>query len=265
MKKSISNSLLLLSGIIILASCHSKKQLVKRQADSSAVRTDNAASAVKNKINAIKSKQVSFTTFSGKAKTKLNVNGNSNDVTMNIRIQKNQKIWVSITAVIGIEVARALITPDSILVINKLQSVYIKKPFSYIYTYASRQVNYKTVESLLVGNAIPELLNENGKLEPSNGNVVIDGQLQDLLYKLIIGPDLKVTSTDLSNQSAGQSLHIDNSAFVQADGRVIPSEIAFSSTVKNKTIQADLKYSKTEFDQPLDFPFSIPSRFSQVN
>jgi hypothetical protein len=250
-----------------MAGCHAKKKLVTRTAaDTPAVaHTDNTASMTRKKIAAIRAKQVNFNTFSGKAKTKLNINGNTNDVTLNIRIQKDQKIWVSITAIAGIEVARAMITPDSILVMNRLQSVYIKKPFSYIYTYASRQVNYKTVESLLVGNAIPETLNHNTTLEPSNGNTLLKGKLDDLIYQLMVGPDLKVSSTSLNNQEATQSLQINYGNFIQATNRVIPSQISFTSKVKDKNIQADLNYSKADFDLPLEFPFSVPKRFSLVD
>ena len=268
MKRNISNSLLLLCTVILLAGCHAKKQLVTRAAvDTPKVLTtaDNTATMAKLKLAAIRSKQVSFTTFSGKAKSKLNIDGNSNDVTLNIRILKNQKIWVSITAIIGIEVARAMITPDSIIVINKLQGVYMKKPFSYVYNYASRQVNYRTVESLLVGNAIPELLSDSAILTPANGNVVISGNLQELLYRLMIGPDLKVSSTNLNNDAAHQSLQIDYSNFIQATNRVVPSHISFLSKVGSKNIQAELNYSRADFDQTLDFPFSIPSRYKQEN
>ena len=92
-------------------------------------------------MDAIKAGQLNFNTFSGKAKTKLDINGSSNDVTLNIRIQKGQKIWVSVTAIAGIEVARALITPDSILVINKLQGLYLRKPLAiFIRMQADRSI-----------------------------------------------------------------------------------------------------------------------------
>ena len=214
------------------------------------------------KIAAIRARQTTFNTFSGKAGTKLDINGNSNNVTLNIRIQNGKKIWVSITAIAGIEVARALITPDSLLVINKLQSVYIRKPFSYIYKFTGKSVNYGTVESLLIGNAIPELLNENADFETVTGNTVLNGTMNDIVYKLILGPDLKATQTNLNNQAAGQSLQVVNAAFVQAGNKVMPSQIDISSAVKNKKVQLVLHYSKTEFDQPLEFPFNIPSRYT---
>ncbi len=237
--------------------------VVKRPtADSAAVVKTNDLAA---RVAAIRSKQVSFNTFSGKAKAKLVVNGNDNDVTLNIRINRDQKIWISITAIAGIEVARAQITPDSLLVVNRLQSVYLKKPFSYIYGYASKQVNFKTVQSLLVGNAIGELVNENATYTPEGNNTAVTGNLQGLLYKLLLGADLKVTQTNLSNNAGRQSLQVANNVFIQATNRVIPSQIDILSTAGNNKIQANLRYTKADFDLPLEYPFSIPKSYEPAN
>ncbi|GAB2696546.1 hypothetical protein GCM10027037_20570 [Mucilaginibacter koreensis] len=265
MRRNIWNKLLLIAVLAVLASCKARKQAVV--INKPKVAEKPAANPMIAKLAAIRANQIDFNTFSGKAKTKLDINGKSNDVTLNIRIQKNQRIWVSITALLGVEVARALITPDSIQVINRLQSIYLKKPFSYIYNYAGRQVNYKTVESLLIGNAIPELVNDaNVQLQTgTNGNTVLSGNLQSLIYQLTLNQGYRVTQTNLSNQAAGQSLQVANSEFVQADGKVVPSQINIKSEVKNNNIQADLRYSRTEFNQVLEYPFSIPSRFSPAD
>jgi len=251
--------LLIVCCLLVMVSCKARKQvLVARNADSSAKPVDNKLSS---KLNAIREKQVNFNTFSGKAKTKLNINGNSNDVTLNIRIERDKRIWVSITAILGVEAARALITPDSILLINRLQGVYLRKPFSYVYKYASSQVNYKTLESLLIGNAVPELLNEKADLTNADGNTTLSGSLQDLLYKLVLGADLKVTQTNLSNESAGQSLQVVNNSFIQATNRVMPSQIDIASVVKDKKIQVNLHYTKADFDVSQEYPFNIPANY----
>jgi hypothetical protein len=216
-------------------------------------------------LDAIRAGQTNFNTFSGKARTKLDFGGSSNDVTLNIRIKKDQKIWVSITAIAGLEVARALITPDSIMVINRLQSVSIKQPFSYLYKFAGKEINYKTLESLLIGNAIPELINDNAGLQAKNDTITLTGNLQDLAYRLIIGRGMKVTQTNLDNQIAGQSLQVTNNTFIQTDNRVIPSQIDITSVVKDKKIQVNLHYIKLELDQPLEYPFNIPARYTETN
>jgi hypothetical protein len=236
--------------------------IVKGAATDSAARH---ASIKRIKLNAIRAGQTSFDAFSGKARTTLDINGNSNDVTLNIHIKKDRKIWISITAIAGIEVARVLITPDSMMIINRLQGVYLKKPFSYINKFAGDQVNYKTIESLLIGNAIPELINEDADLRTSPDSIALTGNLQDLVYKLIIGPDMRVTQTNLSNQNAGQSMQVNNNTFIQSGNRTIPSQIDITSLVNDKKIQVNLHYVKSVFDQPLEFPFSIPARYKEEN
>src|ERR1700761_5270132 len=267
MKKNTVNKILLACCFLALVSCKAHKQIVA----STAPNVDNTVKIAvtppdmtykDKKLAAIKGGQVVFNTFSGKANTKLNVDGSSNDVTLNIRINRDKEIWVSVSALLGLEVARAVITPDSIKIINKLQSLYIKKPFSYIYTYASRQVNYKTIESLLVGNAMPELLNKNSTIDTANNNTTLTGNLKDLIYMLMVGPDMKVAQFHLANEAQGQSLQINNSSFIQASNRIVPSQIDIASVIKDKKIQANLHYTRVDFDQELQYPFNIPERYA---
>src|ERR1700743_1803619 len=107
MKRNTLNSSLFNSCIKILMagcllfvfSCKSKKALGKRNADSDATAAVKPVNTKAMKLTAIRAKQTTFNTFGGKASTKLDINGNSNNVTLNIRIQHGKKIWVSITAI----------------------------------------------------------------------------------------------------------------------------------------------------------------------
>jgi hypothetical protein len=276
MRKNIANKLLIILCATILFGCAAKKQIVvERRADTAIVKAVPVTSPQTNgtvvdnfkidKINTIKLKQTTFNSFSGKASAKLNINGKEDNVTMNIRIKSGEGIWISVTAVLGVEVARAVITPDSIKMMNKLESTYLKKPFDYIYQYSSPQINYRTIESALIGNAIPELLNNDAVLKHDNGNLVLSGNLQELVYNLVIGSDLRTTQTSMSNPTAGQSIEITNSKFIQSGTHVIPSQITISSAEKDQNIKVELHYIKTEFDMPVEFPFAIPARYSPVN
>jgi Domain of unknown function (DUF4292) len=259
MRGNILNKLLIVFALLSIVACKPKKQLViDKKADVPAVNP-----AVENKLNSIKAAQLNFNTFSGRAKTQLTINKSSNSVTMNIRIAKGQKIWISITAIAGIEVARALITPDSILVINKLQGLYLKKPFSYIYTYVGDQLDYNSVEALFVGNAIPQLLSENAHMEADSGNVALTGSLGDVIYKMVVGPDRKVKASTLTNQAAGQSAQVNNGVFIASGNRVMPSQIDISSAVNAKKVKMSMHYIKVDFDLPLEYPFSIPESYDE--
>jgi hypothetical protein len=262
MRKNILNKLLIAGCLLVMAGCTARKQLVTNKTpvvEPRVVKSDS-------RLIAIKSHQLVFNTFSAKAATKLNIDGSSNDVTLNMRIDHDKKIWVSITALLGIEVARAIITPDSIQIINKLQGVYIKKPFSYIYTYANKQINYNMLESILVGNAIPGILNDDKtNLQADNGMINLTGNLQDLVYTLMLNPDMKVAQLNLSNPNEEQSLQVANSVFINQGAQLIPSQIDILSVSQNKKVQANLHYTKVDLDQPLQYPFNIPESYKPAD
>ncbi|RYY36670.1 MAG: DUF4292 domain-containing protein [Sphingobacteriaceae bacterium] len=258
MRRNILNKLLLAVIVLFIAAgCKSKKQVVANRTGAGVKATNNNAA----RLETIRAKQLNYNTFSAKAKTELNIGDDSKDVTLNFRIQRDKKIWVSVTAILGVEVARALITPDSILIVNKFQGLYMKKPFNFIHKYASKQIDYNTLQSLLVGNAIPKLLNDSTEFTTAATNTNLSGTLDGLLYKLILGPDLRVTQTSLSSQALQQSLQVTNNVFIQADNRTVPSQIDIASVVKKQKIQVNLRYNKIEFDRQLDYPFSIPASY----
>lgn len=262
MRKNTLNKLLIIFGLLAIVSCKAKKQLIASRKPADSTKTANT---IADKLNAIKSTQVNFNTFSGKAHAKLDVNGSKYDVTLNLRVAKGKKIWVSVTAIAGIEVARAMITPDSILVMNKIQGLYLKKPFSYVYRYAGDQVDYSSIEAILIGNAMPQLLKQDATLKTDTTSVILSGNLGNLMYLLITGLDMRVTETDLADQAGDISVTVTNSQFVQAGIRVMPSQINISSTVKTKKFQIGMNYSKEDFDLTLEFPFNIPSSYAPAN
>ncbi|MFD0750567.1 DUF4292 domain-containing protein [Mucilaginibacter calamicampi] len=265
MRRNIANKIAIVCLVAVVASgCKARKMVSAPVATNAPVVVDNSKA---NTIAAIKSRQLTFNTFSGKADADLNIDNDNKSVSMNIRIAKGKQIWVSVSINIlaSIEVGRALITPDSIKLMNKVEGVYIKKPFSYIHAYTGKQVNYTTVESLLTGNAVPELLSMDADLQKTDNNITLSGKLQQLLYKMIFNPDMKVSQLNLSDNAQQQAMQVTNSKFVLVDGRTLPSQINIASTLKEKKISINLEYSKIDLDRVLDYPFNIPESYKPAN
>jgi hypothetical protein len=265
MKRNIANKITAICIVVVIVTgCKTRKMVIAPVATTPSVVVDNSKA---NTIAAIKSRQLNFNTFSGKADAELNIDNDNKNVSMNIRIAKGKQIWVlvSINILASFEVARALITPDSIKIMNKLQGVYIKKPFSYVHQYAGKQVNYTTIESLLTGNAVPEFVTVNADLQKTDNSIALSGKLEQLLYKMIFNPDMKVSQLNLSNNAQQQSLQVTNSNFVLVDGRTLPSQININSSLKEKKISVKLEYSKVELDRTLEYPFNIPETYTPAN
>jgi hypothetical protein len=263
MKKIILNSTLVVSFLIAATGCASKKKLISEPAQAVVV-TPPAVNTKAETINSINSAQTVFHTFSVRAKADLTIDNNKNDVTMHIRIKKDEAIWISVTALAGLEVGRALITPDSIKVINRIESVYIKKPFSYVHEFTNRQINFKTLQSLFTGNAIAELVTE--KADITTAPVLqLAGILEGLSYTMLFTDSRKLSQLHLRDNEAGRELKVNYSDFANVAGRQVPQQVSISSRAAKKQIGVDLKYNKIDIDVPVDMPFTVSKRFTVKN
>lgn len=217
------------------------------------------------KLTAINKAALSYSTLAIRARADLKLNGNSNDVTMNIRVRSGEAIWVSVTAIAGLEVARALITPDSIKLMNKLESTYTRKPFSYIHEFANEQIKFATLEAILTGNPIKEVVTERSDLSIQGDMTVLSGVLKSLSYNVHINGMNKVVRTVLKDEGAAQDLAIDYNDFISVQGQPLPHQVDIRSQAARKNVVINLKYSRAELNQPLDMPFSVPRRYTVKN
>lgn len=282
MKKDILNKclLILLLAIGILA-CKPKKAIVVTPP---AVKPDTVSMKKLETLRLLRSKNIVFNTLSMKGKAQIHINGNGNSAAVNVRILKDKKIWVSVTAFAGIEVARALITPDSLLMMNRLENIYLSKPFSYIHSYTNKQVNFKMLQDIFTGNAITAFLDEGADLSIDNGVWLLKGERKNLAYQILFNTLLKASEVNLNDVQAGQALKAMYGDYQQVGEYLFPSAIRINSQSGQKKEESsfpsniqigapwgirkadiDLSFSKIESNVELDFPFTVPKRFKVIN
>ncbi|MDB5121004.1 MAG: hypothetical protein JWN56_2222 [Sphingobacteriales bacterium] len=261
MRKSILNKLVLFFVLISFAGCKTKKQLIV----TSPVETTSENTTKSEKLKAINSAQLPFNTLAIKAKADFTIGKNSNDATMNFRIKSNEVIWVSVNVPVIGEVARALITPDSLKVINKVDATYSVKSFSFIQSFANDQVNFNTLQSVLVGNAIKEFSGNDAAVAMKGNQVILSGLLKSLTYSLLFNERNKVIATSIKDTNNDENLEINYADFYSLSGFDMPYSVIVNTTANNRRVNVNLKYLKVTLNEPLEFPFSIPSRYSLKN
>ncbi len=261
MRKNISINLLVLLFLSVMVSCKAKKEVVKETVKNSPVKANYNKT---EKLAAINKSQTDFNTLAIRSRANLSINNDVNDVSMNIRIRKNEAIWVSVTAIAGIEVARALITPDSIKIMNRLEDTYLKKPFSYIYEFASDQINFGTLQSILVGNTIKEF-SDTSYLNVNGRESKLSGLIRSLTFSMQLNDHNKVLQTSLRDARAGQTLQIGYTDFALFSSQEIPQTVNLKSLAMRKNIQLDMKYARVEVNPIFDIPFNVPKRFSVID
>jgi hypothetical protein len=264
MRKSTLNSLLILSMLVVAAGCKSKKAVVKTPSVAEIPAPVLNTKKLEN-LKTLKSKDLPFNTLSLRGKVNLEIEGKENGVSVNVRLKKDEKIWISMTAIAGIEVARALVTPDSLIVRNNLQSVVLKKPFSYIYRFTSRRVTFKMLQSILTGNTIDDLMTDQSVVDLNGGVFTLSGDKTGLGYRVLFNTLLKTAELNLNDVRSGQALKVVYSDYQDVTGALFPSVTRLNSVSGMKKTNISFEFNKIERNVPLDFPFTVPKRFELIN
>jgi len=256
MKKNILSRIVLLCLAVLCFACRAKKEAAQV---ASTVPTE--VSSKTESIKAITENAFGFKTLAAKAKIDFKLNNSSNGANLNLRIRNDEVIWMSITAIAGIEVARVMVTPDSIKIYNRLQGEYLAKPFSFISQYSNRKVDFNTLQNLLVGNTIRGSVSQASDINLNGSQTVVKSSAEDIMYELIFNEYYKLTENRLRD-ATGQQLIANYSDFQVINGRNLPYSVSLLSNAGNKSVRIGIKYSSVSVNEPVDFPFSVPKRFT---
>src|SRR5665213_3687183 len=128
----------------VSAGCHSTKSLqtaINKKDTSVVIRkvmvNDSSFKIpAQEALSVLNKNKINFQTFSSKARIQYeDHNGKQPDFNAFIRLQKDSVLWVSISATfLGIEAFRLYITPDTLILMNKLEKTVEYHPFKYIET-----------------------------------------------------------------------------------------------------------------------------------
>ncbi len=91
-------------------------------------------------------------TLSARASVSTDIGGASTNFNINVRMQNDSIIWISISPLLGIEVARVVATRDSIKFLDRLNKRYSATDYRYINETLDLNVDYDIMQGVLTGN-----------------------------------------------------------------------------------------------------------------
>lgn len=208
--------------------------------------------------------KISFHTFSSKVKVQYeDANGKQPDFNAFIRLQKDSIIWISISATfLSIEAFRVMATPDTLIIINKLDKTVEYHPFSYIESIAHIPMNFATLQNLLIGNPIYP------------GDSIVSFRKTENHFLIgTVGTFFKNLLTISADHSTLEKSKLDDiemgqnrTADLTYDNYERNSQILFATyrgiTITEKTkVDIRLTFKQYEFNKELSFPFNIPRNY----
>lgn len=183
-----------------------------------------------------------------------------------MRWHKNEAVWFSIYPNFGIkiEVARALVTPDSVRVLDRFNKKYYAHPISYLQTLVGYPVDFNTLQRIMSGGRLlaPDLPTRTDTL-PDAFVLTTDRNTLHETIKLN-RTDYTASQLLLSDDSTKQTLQISMSKYQPLNDRAFSHErkIAIQSTIGG--YNADIDFSGvTIHANALEMPFSVSSKYSK--
>lgn len=212
-------------------------------------------------------KELTFENLTSKAKVsfdndKMDVNGKAV-----IRIKKDETIWLSVMATaLNLEVARCLITTDSIKVIDNFNKKYYRYDFATLSAKTGLTLNFGLIQSVLLGN-LTKLPGTKPSLSSQDGHQVLT--LSNPLVKVenhVSMANLKTDQVSVSQEGTPNRLIINYQDFGDLNGQLFPFTTAILAVMsddgKLKETKVRLEHQRVELNgDALSFPFNVPDKY----
>jgi len=135
--------LFLICNLLVVFGCRSTKTLTS---DGKVNPDMTAKELIRQNLN----QNARFKTLQAKVKIDFTQDQRTEGYTVNLRIEKDKVIWINAT----LGLARAMITPDKVRFYNKIDSHYFDGDYALLSDLLGIELDYKKVESLLLGETI---------------------------------------------------------------------------------------------------------------
>ncbi|MBX3241738.1 MAG: DUF4292 domain-containing protein [Chitinophagaceae bacterium] len=269
----LSGAFIFLFPVLIMFGCRSSKKLQTTVTGKDSVITvlvnptdTDSVKLVHDAFGRIRENTIDFNTFSAKIKVDYkDTRQQKYDFNSFARIRKDSVIWISISAVLGIEAFRVLITPDSVKIMNRLDNYVQFHTTDYIREITQLPVDFYILQDILIGNPF-YMDSTNVLLYKESENTVSLSTLGAFFKQLFIvrKDDFAITHSKLDDVDITRHRTADFS-FGEYDliqGRLFSAKRNIVITEKNR-LDITLDFKQMEFDKALTYPFNVPKNYTK--
>ena len=182
-----------------------------------------------------------------------------------VRMEKDKAIWMSFKK-FGFEAARALITPDSIFVLNRLNNEYLAKPFSYAQREFRLPVGYDGLQAMLLGN--PVFFSKKSETGVDEDRFLLTQKTDNLVAKYWLD-GLKISLREFFVEDFRNKRTL---TYKISDYQSLPDKQNFSyfrrlnlNSPDLGDMQVVIDFTKVEIDVPQKMSFSVPDRYERID
>jgi hypothetical protein len=248
-------------ALVFLLSCKSKQKLVAPDTVTSTASNITISNIITNHY-ALKR---DFKTAYFKADVDYSDPKQSLGLSADIRIKKDEIILVSVK-MLGITMAKAMITPTQVRYYEKLNSQYFEGDYKTLSDWLGTELDFQKVQNMLIGQAMDNL--DKGKYsvvseenqpkleENTNGNFA--------KAYLFDAANFSLKRQEIKQQSPERKLLVNYSDYKFYPECVLPMQLVIFAVQNNETTSIAIEYKNAAFNEELSFPYSVPSGYEKI-
>lgn len=246
---AIRNLAIVSCTIGLLFSCAPKKRMIDET--ESTAKSSLVEAYEENILSYDQVEMVSDVNYSGE--------GMSLDFSGVFRMKSNEKIWGSFKK-FGFEVARVLITNDSIFVLNRFQSSYMVDDLSRLKSMSGVPLEFTDLEQILLGGSF--WTDELVQVNDSTLTKIATVKNEVVEAKHIFGEEQLVRKSVIQSQSNGE-LTIEYGDYNSVDIASLAMIRDITAFRKNSVMKVRLKTTNFDLESVKSMPFEIPSNYTR--
>ena len=241
---------------LTLVSCKTK-QVVAEQGASENV-------AVSKIISGHYANRKSFETVNIKASARYEDDKQTQNVTAEIRMKKDEKILV-IVRFFGITMAKAMITPDKVSYYEKINGKYFEGNYKLLSNWLGTDLDYQKVQNLFLGLALDDLTQGQYTESVENNLYKLKSAKNGSAEKefLFEGANFLLKKEILTQKEEDRSLEINYLSHNESPKGIMPFDIFIQAFQKQK-VSIQIGYNSMAFDEGLSFSYDVPEGYEQI-
>lgn len=198
-----------------------------------------------------------------------------------VRIKRDSAILISVNAFAGIEAVRLLFTPDSVKMIDRINRSFFSGNYEESRRFIPYALNLEILQNIFFASPL-KFSDEIYRLEGSNEEYEFDEQLLNLRFsvdtpgmppadenndivQIVLDSEFLTRKVDFYSDRNDVFASLQYNSYLKLTEHVLPDEINLSFVSHNIPLKAGLRLRGIEINEPVEFPFNIPSGYSRLN
>lgn len=199
-----------------------------------------------------------------KANARYQDNKQTQNVTAEIRIKKDEAILVSIRF-LGITMAKALITPTEVKYYEKINSEFFEGDYTTLSKWLGTDLDFYKVQNLLTGEALDNLNEGNYKASIEDKLYKLDNASKDVNKTFYFeAENFLIKKQQIVQPNKNRQLEVQYPAHTKHNTIILPSALLIEAQQERSKNTINITYTSVTFNEDFSIPYSVPEGYNQI-